>query len=166
MELVVFLFAIVFFTWLKGRLSVDNPGGTQQCMEALLTNSMGVGARDLLEDTVGNGALKYLPLVGSVGMFVLMSNLISLVPGFASPTAEKSVPLGCAIVVFLYYNWAGLLHHGPLKYGKQFLGPVLVMSPIMFVVEIFSHLARLLSLTVRLWVNMLVSELLYVTFLG
>ena len=103
---------------------------------------------------------------GSIGMFGLMSNLISLVPGFSSPTAENSVPLGCAIVVFLYYNWSGILHHGPLGYGKQFLGPVLVMSPIMFVVEIFSHLARLLSLTVRLWVNMLVSELLYVTFLG
>jgi F-type H+-transporting ATPase subunit a len=135
-------------------------------MEALLTNPMGVGARDLLEDTAGHNAVKYLPMIGSVGMFVLMSNLISLVPGFSSPTAEKTVPLGCAIVVFLYYNWAGLVHHGPLKYGKHFLGPVLAMSPIMFIVEIVSHLARLLSLTVRLWVNMLVSELLYVTFLG
>ena len=105
-------------------------------------------------------------MIGSIGLFVLMCNLISLVPGFASPTAEKSVPLGCAIVVFLYYNWAGLVQHGPLHYAKTFMGPVLVMSPIMFVVEIFSHLARLLSLTVRLWVNMLVSELLYVTFLG
>jgi F-type H+-transporting ATPase subunit a len=166
MEFVVFLIAIVFFTWLKGRLSVENPGGTQQCMEALLTNSMGVGARDLLEDTAGHGAVKYLPMVGSIGMFVLMCNLISLVPGFSSPTAEKSVPLGCAIVVFLYYNWAGFSHHGPLRYGKTFLGPVLVMSPIMAVVEVFSHIARLLSLTVRLWVNMLISELLYVTFLG
>jgi F-type H+-transporting ATPase subunit a len=166
MELVVFLIAIVFFTWLKGRLSVDNPGGTQQCMEALLTNSMGVGARDLLEDTAGHNAMKYLPMVGSIGLFVLLSNLISVVPGFFSPTAEKTVPLGCAIVVFLYYNLAGVLHHGPAKYGKTFLGPVLAMSPIMAVVEIFSHFARMLSLTVRLWVNMLVSELLYATFLG
>jgi F-type H+-transporting ATPase subunit a len=166
MELVVLLIAIVFFTWLKGRLSVDNPGGVQQCMEALLTNPMGVGARDLLEDTAGHHALKYLPMVGSIGIFVLMCNLISLVPGFSSPTAEKSVPLGCAIVVFLYYNWAGVAQHGPLGYAKQFLGPVLAMSPIMAVVEVFSHLARMLSLTVRLWVNMLVSELLYVTFLG
>ena len=166
MELVVFLIAIAFFTWLKGRLSVENPGGVQQCMEALLTNSMGVGARDLLEDTAGHHGLQYLPMVGSIGLFVLMSNLISLVPGFASPTAEKSVPLGCAIVVFLYYNWVGIVHHGPVGYSKQFLGPVLAMSPIMAVVEVFSHLARMLSLTVRLWVNMLVSELLYVTFLG
>lgn len=166
MEMVVFLAAVVFFTWLKGRLSVDNPGGTQQCMEALLTNSMGVGARDLLEDTAGHGALKYLPMIGSIGMFVLMSNLISLVPGFSSPTAQNSVPLGCAIVVFLYYNWAGFAHHGPLGYGKHFLGPSLALAPIMLPIEIVSNLARLLSLTVRLWVNMVVSELLYATFLG
>jgi len=166
MELVVFLIAVVFFTWLKGRLSVDNPGGTQQCMEMLLTNEMGVGAMDMLEDTVGHGAMKYLPMIGSIGLFILICNLISLVPGFSSPTAEKSVPLGCAIVVFLYYNWAGALHHGPLHYAKTFLGPVLGMAVVMLPVEIFSHLARLLSLTVRLWVNMLVSELLYVTFLG
>ena len=166
MELVVFLVAIVFFTWLKGRLSVDNPGGTQQCMEALLTNSMGVGARDLLEDTAGHGALQYLPMIGSIGMFVLMSNLISLIPGFSSPTAQNSVPLGCAVVVFLYYNWCGIAHHGPLGYGKHFLGSSLALAPIMLPIEIVSNLARLLSLTVRLWVNMVVSELLYVTFLG
>lgn len=166
MELVVFLVAIVFFTWLKGRLSVEDPGGTQQCMEALLTNSMGVGARDLLEDTAGPGALQYLPMIGSIGMFVLMCNLISLVPGFSSPTAQNSVPLGCAVVVFLYYNWCGIAHHGPLGYGKHFLGPSLALAPIMLPIEIVSNLARLLSLTVRLWVNMVVSELLYVTFLG
>jgi len=135
-------------------------------MEALLTNSMGVGARDLLEDTAGHHAVKYLPMIGSIGMFVLMSNLISLVPGFSSPTAQNSVPLGCAIVVFLYYNWVGIVHHGPLGYGKHFLGPSLALAPIMLPIEIVSNLARLLSLTVRLWVNMVVSELLYVTFLG
>ena len=105
-------------------------------------------------------------MIGSIGMFVLMSNLISVVPGFSSPTAENSVPLGCAIVVFLYYNWCGIVHHGPLGYGKHFLGPSLALAPIMLPIEMVSHLARLLSLTVRLWVNMLVSELLYVTFLG
>jgi F-type H+-transporting ATPase subunit a len=166
MEFVAFVVAIVFFTWLKGRLSVDNPGGTQQCMEALLTNSMGVGARDLLEDIAGHDAVKYLPMLGSIGMFVLMCNLISLVPGFSSPTANNSVPLGCAVVVFLYYNWTGIVHHGPLGYGKHFLGPSLALAPIMLPIEIVSNLARLLSLTVRLWVNMVVSELLYVTFLG
>jgi len=166
MEMLVFLVAVVFFLWLKGRISVDRPRATQQCMEALITNSMGVGVRDLLEDNIHDGAEKYLPMLGSIGIFVLLNNLISLVPTLESPTASVSVPLGCAIVVFLYYNWTGIVKHGLLGHGKHFLGPVLAMSPIMLPIEIVSNLARLLSLTVRLWVNMLVSETLYVLFLG
>ncbi len=166
MEVLAFLFAAVFFLWLKGRISVDRPGGTQQCMEALLTNSMGVGVRDLLEDNVGHDANKYVAMLGSIGIFVLLNNLVSLVPTLESPTAQVSVPLGCAIVVFIYYNWTGIVKHGPLGHGKHFLGPVLAMAPIMLPIEIVSNLARLLSLTVRLWVNMLVSETLYILFLG
>jgi F-type H+-transporting ATPase subunit a len=166
MELLVFVLAAVFFLWLRSRLSVDKPGGTQQCMEALLTNSMNLGVKDLLDSNVGHGAEKYLPMIGSIGLFVLFCNLISLVPGLASPTANVTVPLGCAIVVFLYYNIAGLQKNGLLKYGKHFMGPSLPLSPLMVIVETFSHLARLLSLTVRLWVNMMVSEMLYVIFLG
>jgi F-type H+-transporting ATPase subunit a len=166
MELLVFVIAVIFFVWLKQRISVDRPGGTQQCMETILTNSMGVGVRDLLEDNVGHGGEKYLPMLGSIGIFVLLNNLISLVPTLESPTAQVSVPLGCAIIVFLYYNWTGITKHGPLGHGKHFLGPVLAMAPIMLPIEIVSNLARLLSLTVRLWVNMMVSETLYVLFLG
>lgn len=166
MEMLVLLVAAVFFVFLKSRLSVERPGGVQQCMEALLTNPMGVGVRDLLEENVGHDAGRYVAMIGSIGIFVLMCNLISLVPGLESPTATSSVPLGCAVVVFLYYNWSGLRHAGPLGYGKHFLGPVLPLAPIMLPIEIVSHLARLLSLTVRLWVNMLVSELLYTLFLG
>jgi F-type H+-transporting ATPase subunit a len=166
MEFLVFVVAAIFFLLLKQRISVDRPGGTQQCMETVLTNSMGVGVRDLLEDNVGHGGEKYLPMLGSIGIFVLLNNLISLTPTLESPTAQVSVPLGCAIVVFLYYNWTGITKHGPLGHGKHFLGPVLAMSPIMLPIEIVSNLARLLSLTVRLWVNMMVSETLYVLFLG
>jgi F-type H+-transporting ATPase subunit a len=166
MEVLAFLIAAIFFLWLRGRISVDRPGATQQCMEALLTNSMGVGVRDLLKDNIGHDADKYVAMLGSIGIFVLLNNLTSLVPTLESPTAQVSVPLGCAIVVFLYYNWTGIVKHGPLGHGKHFLGPVLAMSPIMLPIEIVSNLARLLSLTVRLWVNMLVSETLYVLFLG
>lgn len=165
-ELVVFALAAVFFLWLRGRLSVERPGGVQQCMEALLTNPMGVGVRDLLHDIVGHHGDRYLAMLGSIGVFVLLCNLISLVPGFESPTAFASVPLGCALAVFLYYNFCGVRHHGSLGYGKHFLGPSLPLAPLMLPIEIVSNLARLLSLTVRLWVNMVVSELLYVLFLG
>jgi F-type H+-transporting ATPase subunit a len=166
MEIFVFVCAAIFFLWLRKRISVDRPGATQQCMEALLTNSMGVGVRDLLDDNVGHESGKYVAIIGSIGMFVLFCNLISIIPTLESPTAVVSVPLGCAIVVFLYYNAAGIARLGPLGYGKNFLGPVPAMSPIMLPIEMVSNLARLLSLTVRLWVNMLVSETLYVLFLA
>lgn len=166
MELLVFALSVVFFLWLKARLSVENPGGTQQAMETLLHNPMSLGVADLLENNIGHHAERYLPMIGSIGMFVLFCNLISLVPGLASPTAEVSVPLGLAIVVFIYYNACGLIKQGPIKYGKHFMGPNLALSPLMVMIEIVSHLARLLSLTVRLWVNMFVSELLYAIFLG
>jgi F-type H+-transporting ATPase subunit a len=166
LEIVVFFLAALFFLWLKTRISVDRPGATQQCMEAILTNSMGVGIRDLLDDNVGHEGQKYAAMLGSIGIFVLCCNLLGLFPTLGSPTAVVSVPLGCAIVVFIYYNWVGILKHGPAGHAKHFLGPVLAMSPIMLPIEIVSNLARLLSLTVRLWVNMLVSETLYVLFLG
>ena len=108
-------------------------------------------------------------LFGTIGLFILFSNLISLVPGFISPTAVKLVPLGCATVVFLYYNRLGIGHHGTGGYAKTLLGPMPKMFPIniiMAVVETVSHFARILSLTVRLWANMMVSELIYVSFLG
>jgi F-type H+-transporting ATPase subunit a len=166
MELVVFAFAIIFFLWLKRRLSADKPGATQQCMELFITNPMGMGVKDLVDDIIGHGGEKHIPLMGTVGMFILLCNLLALIPGFMSPTAEITVPLACAVVVFLYYNWHGIRHHGPLGYGKTLMGPVLVISPLMALIETISHFARMLSLTVRLWANMLVSELIYVTFLG
>ena len=166
MELVVLLLSVLFFLWFKSRISVENPGGTQQVMESLLTNPLGVGALDLLKGIVGPHSEQYLPMIGTVGMFILIANLISLVPGFMSPTAQVSVPLGCAVAVFLYYNFCGFRAHGPWGYTKHFIGPVWWLFIIMVPIELISHLARLLSLTVRLWVNMFVSELLYVIFLG
>jgi F-type H+-transporting ATPase subunit a len=166
MELVVFLIAIVFFLWLKGRISADRPGGTQQVMEMVLTNPMGVGVKDLVDDVVGHGCDRHIPLFGTVGVFILLCNLAALVPGFMSPTADVTVPLACATVVFLYYNRHGFGHHGAFGYAKTLMGPVLLISPLMVVIETFSHFARILSLTVRLWANMLVSELIFVSFLG
>lgn len=166
MELVVFLFAVAFFLWLKGRISADRPGATQQVMEMVLTNPMGLGIEDLLDDVVGHGASRYLPMLGTISLFILMSNLLALIPGLMSPTAEVTVPLACAVIVFIYYNRFGIGKHGAGGYAKTLLGPVLGISPIMFIVETISHFARILSLTIRLYANMMVSELIYVTFLS
>ncbi len=162
----VFAVAVVFFLWLRTRISVERPGATQQVVEGLLTNSLGVGILDLLEESAGPGAEKYVPMVGTVSIFILLSNAISLFPAFESPTSYGCVTLACAIITFAYYNWAGLRHHGPWGYAKQFAGPVKALAFLMVPVEIFSHSARLLSLSVRLWANMFASELLYVIFLG
>ncbi len=166
MALVVVLLGMAAVMWLKPRLSVDRPGSAQQVAELLLTNPLGFGIRDLLDENVGHDGRKFVALVGSVSVFILLSNLISVIPAFDSPTADPTVPLACAIIIFLYYNWQGLRHHGPLGYAKHFAGPVWWMAWLIFPVEIISHTARLLSLTVRLWANIFSSELLYLTFLG
>jgi F-type H+-transporting ATPase subunit a len=166
MELLVFAIAVVFFLWLKARIRADRPGATQQVMEFLLVNPMGVGIKDLLDDIVGHGSDEHIPLIGTIALFIFFSNMLAVVPGLMSPTAAVTVPLGCAVVVFIYYNHFGLKKHGVGGYAKTLLGPVPAISPIMFVVETFSHFARLLSLTVRLWANMMVSELIFVSFLG
>ena len=165
-QLFIVALSVMFFLWFRRRLSAENPGALQLCFEKVLSNPYRVGIYDLLDEIVGHHGRQYLAMIGTVGLYVLFCNVISLIPGFMSPTAQHTVPLGCAITVFLYYNYAGIRAHGALGYGKHFLGPVLLMSPLMVIVEVVSNLARLLSLTVRLWVNMVVSELLYVTFLG
>lgn len=175
MELLVLLVAVIFFLWLKSRISAEKPGAAQQVMEMLLTNPMGVGIRDLIHDNIPHGGEKYLPLIGTIGIFILFCNLINIIPTLDAPTATVTVPLGCATIVFVYYNLMGVMKHGPLGHGKHFLGPDLPMPTVpklglqvilMLPIELFSHLFRMLSLTVRLWVNMLVSEMLYVIFLG
>jgi len=96
-------------------------------------------------------------------MFILLSNLIGLVPGLESPTADVVVPLGCALITFVYYQYHGVRANG-FAYVKQFLGPVWWLYPLMLPIEIISHLARVLSLTVRLYANMFAGDLVTLAF--
>src|SRR5579871_3764005 len=166
MDVVVLTIGVLFFLWLKPRISAERPGAAQQIMELILTNDMRVGIRDLLDDSIEHEPRHYLNMVGSIAIFVLMANAISIIPAFNSPTGHPSVPLACAILTFLSFNYWGLKHHGPIGYAKTFAGPVWWLSWLLFPVEIISSVARLLSLTVRLWANMFASELIYVVFLG
>jgi F-type H+-transporting ATPase subunit a len=157
MSVVVFLIAALATLWLKPRLSVDNPGGAQQIAELLIN----------AHDKKG----KYVAMVGSVAAFILLSNTLSVFPLFSAPTGEISVPLGCAIVVFLYFNWQGIKHHTAGYYLLTFAGSPKTLGDwllgiLLFPVELISTAARLLSLTVRLWANIFASDLLYVIFLG
>jgi len=175
MEILVFVVAVLFFLWLKARISVDRPGATQQVMEMIITNPMGVGIRDLIHDNIHHDGEQYLPLIGTIGIFILFCNLINVIPTLNAPTATVTVPLGCAVIVFVYYNLMGIAKKGLIGHGKHFLGPDMPLPAaakiplrvgLILPIEIFSNSFRLLSLTVRLWVNMLVSEMLYVIFLG
>ncbi len=171
MGVVVLIIATLLALLLRSRLSVDKPGATQQVAELLLTNPLGFGIKDLLEENVHHGALKLIPFVGSISVFVLLSNLLSVIPVFAAPTADKSVPLACAILTFLYFNWQGVRHHGAGHYLLTFAGSPRklgdwLLAILLFPVELVSTSARILSLTVRLWANIVASDLLYTIFLG
>ncbi len=166
MSLLVVLLGMAFFLWLKTRLSVERPGATQQVVEWLITNPLNVGVRDCLDQNIHHHGRKYLAAVGTVGIFVLLANLVSLIPGLNSPTANPSGPLACALVTFAYFNWQGIRAHGIGGYLKHFMGPSPLIAPLIFPVEIISTTARILSLTVRLWANIFASELIYLIFLG
>jgi F-type H+-transporting ATPase subunit a len=159
-EILVVLFILVFFGLLKGRLSVDKPGKIQHSFE-LVYEFVHASA----EEVVGHGGGKYVAFFGTIFLFILLMNVLGLIPGFVSPTASPQVPLGLAVVTFIFYHATGLRAHGG-GYIKQFLGPMLFLVWLMLPIELVSHSARPLSLTVRLWANMFAGDEVYLTFLG
>jgi F-type H+-transporting ATPase subunit a len=171
MSLLVLLIGTVLAVLLRSRLSVERPGAFQQSAELLLTNPLGFGIKDLLEENTGHYADKFIAFTGSVSIFILLANLLSIFPAFSSPTGIAVVPLACAILTFLYFNWQGIRHHGGGGYLLTFAGSPKhfgdwLLAILLFPVEIISTLARLLSLTVRLWANIFASDLIYLIFLS
>jgi F-type H+-transporting ATPase subunit a len=159
-EILVVLFVLIFFRVLRGRLSVDRPGKTQHTLEVVYEF---IHAQ--AEEVVGPGSWKYLPFFGTIFLFILFMNLIGLIPGFDSPTMFPMVPFGMAVSVFVFYHVAGIKANG-FGYIKQFLGPMLALAPLVFLIEIVSHFARPLSLTVRLFANMFAGEQVYLAFIA
>lgn len=158
MELLVFVILIAYFLAVRLTLSVEKPGGFQHLAE--MTNDF---VNDQGEQIIGHGHERFNGYLVALGLFILLSNLMGLVPGLESPTAQISVPLGLALVTFLYYHYSGVRVHG-IAYIKQFLGPVWWLYWLLFPIEIISHVARVLSLTVRLYANMFAGDLLTLVF--
>ena len=160
MEVLVFIFLIIFFVAVRSRLSVDKPGALQHIVE---------GAHGFIEgqshEIIGHHSEQYTPFLMALGFFILICNLIGLIPGFESPTAVKYVPLGCAICAFFYYQSQGFKHAGP-KYLAHFAGPMPILAPLMVPIEIISHLARVLSLTIRLYANMFAGDMVTLVFIS
>ena len=160
-EILVVAIIMVLFAFLRSRLSVDKPGKLQMTFEAIY-NFVAGQARDAID----HGSAKYVSFVGTLFIFILFMNLIGIIPGFESPTMTPAVPLGLAVSVFLYYHWAGLRAQGVGRYLIHFAGPMPYLFIIMVPIELISHLARPLSLTIRLFANMFAGERVTVTFLS
>jgi len=154
--LIVFALIALAFV-LRSRLSADNPGKLQIVFEDLVG-----GLSGMLSDIVGPKGPQYISLVGTIGAFILVANLIGLVPGFMAPTSNINVTLGCALTVWVYYHFHGIKEQGVFAYIKHFAAPPgapLFIAPIMFPIEIISHLSRVLSLSLRLFGNIFGEEL-------
>jgi F-type H+-transporting ATPase subunit a len=155
MFLFVVLIAVVVLYFLRGKLSVESPHKRQQTFE------VGVEAlRELLNDLVGPGGMKHFPVVATFGILILLSNLTGMLPDMVAPTANFNVTLALAITSFLYYNYVGIRENGLLGHLKHFGGPVpsLFVMVILFPIEIISNLARIMSLSVRLFGNIFGEE--------
>jgi len=173
MAFVVVILGTILALVLRSQLSVEKPGAMQQVAEMLLTNPLGFGIKDLLEENVHHGAAKFIPFVGTISVFVLLGNLMGAFPGsfLKAPTGDPTVPLACAVLTFLYFNWQGIRRLGLGGYLLTFAGSPKdfggwILAILLFPVEVVSTTARILSLTVRLWANMFASDLIYLIFLG
>jgi F-type H+-transporting ATPase subunit a len=160
MQLLVAAIIIVLFAFLKPRLSADHPGKLQHTFELVYDF-----LREQAEEQVGHGSLQYVAYFGTIFIFILFSNLIGIIPGMESPTMVPSVPAGLAFATFFYYNIAGVEANGILKYLAHFAGPMPLLAPLMIPIELVSHLARPLSLTIRLFANMFAGEQVTLVFL-
>ena len=158
MDILVVLILLVFFVAVRASLSVEKPGGLQHLVEA--TEEF---IAEQAHGVMGHGYERYIPYAVTIGFFILVGNLLGLVPGFESPTANPTVPLGCALLTFVYYHYHGLRVHR-LGYIKQFIGPVWALAPLMLLIEVVSHFARILSLTVRLYANMFAGDMVTLAF--
>jgi F-type H+-transporting ATPase subunit a len=161
MQIFVVVLMMILFALLRSRLSMDKPGGMKHLMEEIYLFLKGQA-----EEIVGHHGHRYLYLFATLFFFILISNLIGVITAFESPTMFPQVTLGCALLTFLYYNMQGIREQGAVTYLKHFMGPVWWLAPLMIPIEIVGHLARPMSLTVRLYANMFAGEQVTLAFLG
>ena len=162
-EHVIYTWVVILFLIITGFFASRSlqmvPTGLQSFMEVVIG-----GIERLIEDTMGHKGKAYFPLIATVAFFILISNLIGLIPGFFPPTANLNTNAAIALTIFVMTHLVGLREHG-IKYFKHFVGPVWWMAPLMVPIELIGHLARPLSLTLRLFGNMHGHEIVIMIFL-
>jgi len=161
MELLVILLLIVGLGLLRRRLSVEQPGKFQQIMEEVLQF-----IQNMADEIIGHDGRRYVAMLGTLGLFIVLCNLLGLVPTLKTPTGHVQVTLGCAVAGFLYYNFHGFRELGIGGYLRHMCGPMLAIAILMFPIEVVGNVGRLLSLSVRLYANMMVGDLLEQVFGG
>ena len=146
--LAVVLIAAVLIP-ISRRLSVEQPGKGQQMLELLVS-----GLEELIDDVVGHGfGKRFLPFIGGLAVFIFTCNIFGLFYFLQPPTANPNTTFALSITAFLFYNLVGIRDNGLFKYLKHFAGPLPLLAPLMVPIEIISHLARILSLALRLFGN-------------
>jgi F-type H+-transporting ATPase subunit a len=155
MILLIALGLIGFAAWARRSFSVENPTRAQHLLEAVLEALQG-----LMREVIGGATNRFLPLIGTLAIYIFLSNVLGMIPGFLSPTSNLNVTVSCALCVFLYYNYQGIRRHGVVNYLKHFAGPVWWLAWLLFPVEIISHMARPFSLSMRLFGNIFAEELI------
>lgn len=149
---------LIALAFLASRSIKTIPTGLQNFMEVVVT-----GVENLIDETMGHKGRAYFPLIATFALFILTSNLIALIPGFYPPTANLNTNAALALTVFAMTHIIGFKEHG-IGYLKHFMGPILVLAPLMFIIEIIGHLARPLSLSLRLFGNMYGHEIVLMIF--
>jgi len=152
------MLVLILLAFAASRAVKEVPSGLQNFMEVVVG-----GVENLIEETMGPKGKAYFPLIASFALFILVSNLIALIPGFYPPTANLNTNFALALTVFAMTHIIGFKEHG-FSYLKHFMGPILVLAPLMFIIEIIGHLARPLSLSLRLFGNMYGHEIVLMIF--
>lgn len=142
-------FIVLAIGFLATRSMQLVPKGCQNVAESFLEGVISMGTGVLGEEK----ARKYLPLIATIGLIVFVSNMMGIIPGFESPTSNINMTLALALCVFIYYNFEGIRAQGFVHYFAHFAGPVKILAPLMFPIEIISHLSRIISLSFRLMGN-------------
>ncbi|MFH1092318.1 MAG: F0F1 ATP synthase subunit A [Pseudomonadota bacterium] len=144
---------LIVIGWVATRVVTFIPGKAQNVLETIIE-----AIENFQVSVMGEEGRPYFPLIATLGLYVASCNLMGLVPGLFSPTANLNTTLSCALITFCATHYVGIKHHG-VKYIKHFLGSFWPLAPLMFPIELIGHLARVLSLSLRLFGNIMGEDL-------
>ncbi len=144
---------LIIFAFLAVRKIDMIPSRAQNVFEIIVS-----GIEEFMVDITGEEGRKFFPLIATVFLYIATCNLLGLIPGFYPPTASINTTLSCALTVVIFTHVIGVKFHG-VKYIKHFLGPIWWLSPLILIIELIGHLARILSLSIRLFGNITGHEL-------